>query len=142
MNAVSCQFKVDAANGCAFFKWRDVIVAKDGIESLRDFEGHSRFRDDLSRFTDLRQVSWSIAQARALVPAQREFLRRHPEQAGAKFAILVGNDADFGTARLFISEIGYDNASVFRQLDAALAWLGLPAEAGDPFADMDGDTDS
>lgn len=143
---MSCQVRVDAANGCALFRWRDTVLAKNAAEALQEFERNNDFRRDLSRFSDLRQVTWSIDQARAMVPLQREFLRRYPEQAAARFAILVGNDADFGTARLFISETGYDNAAVFRRLDEALAWLGLPAEVGDPFANMgtdaDGETDS
>ncbi len=55
-----------------------------------------------------------------------------------KVAILASSDVGFGTMRMLASMRERPGLvlNVFRDLEEAKAWLGLPADLGDPFEDM------
>ncbi len=55
-----------------------------------------------------------------------------------RVAILTSSDLGFGMMRMLVlmRERPELVLNVFRDLEEAKAWLGLPAELGDPFEDM------
>ena len=50
---------------------------------------------------------------------------------GYKLAIVAGDDAVFGMARMYqtLTEANLPHVAVFRDLDAAARWLGVGAES-------------
>lgn len=136
---MSCVFRSDEALGCIFVQWRGTFSRKEADAYSRDVAKLPGFHAGLDFFHDMRQadvtVSSTVIRDAAKVespPSKTDSVR--------KAAILVSSDVGFGMMRMlatFRDRPGLD-VDVFRDLEEARAWLGLPAEIGDPFADMGG----
>jgi len=134
---MSCVFKCDETLGCIFVQWHGTFSRKGADAYSRDVAKLSGFHAGMNFFHDMRKadmkVSGSVIRDAARVESP-------PSNSGAvrKGAILVSSDVGFGMMRMlatFRERPGLD-LDVFRDLEEAKAWLGLPAEIGDPFVDM------
>ena len=77
---------------------------------------------------DLRSVTRGPDSAAELRHAAQLVERGHKQWAGSRVAIVVARDVDFGMARMFqvFAEDAGVEFEVFRELEAALDWLGSP----------------
>ena len=89
----------------------------------------TRFDVLFNMLVDLRQAESSVRGAGTLKESA-EFMRRQyvSTTARPKIAVVASEDISFGLARMyemFSEEVPWE-FEVFRAVDAALAWLGLP----------------
>lgn len=96
-----------------------------------------RFDRSYNHLVDLRQTE-SNARSSEVLREFAEFAQKQYENTAAspKIAVVAPNDVSFGLARmyeLFSGTIPWDFV-VFRSMDAALAWLGLPGDLMDGFS--------
>ena len=129
--------KVNVEVGCVFIKWRGVITRESYIAYQRDVETSPAFRPGLNRFHDMRDVdvNHTPEDIRRFAAYAAETAARH----GARnSATLAPTDLAFGMSRLAhgeLSDLNLDHRT-FRDMDAAMTWLGLPEKIGDPFVDL------
>ena len=107
-----------------------VISCGWGIVSDQDLLGHARalardpaFKPSMNQVYDFRDVvDQDIGGATVL-----ELANLSPFGPGARRAIIVRGDAAFGMARMFqiLRDRARDEIQVYRELEAALAWLEL-----------------
>ncbi len=137
---MSCVIKCDETLGCIFVQWRGTFSRKEADAYSRDVAKLPGFHAGLNFFHDMRladvKVSGAVVRDAAKVDSP-------PCRPGAirKGAILVSSDVGFGMMRMlaaFRDRPGLD-LDVFRDLEEAKAWLGLPEDIGDPFVEMNDD---
>ena len=94
------------------------------------FEGDA-FKPPMNILVDLRETNSSSRSPEALLRFA-EFVRAKPADSTAsiKVAVVAPKDLSFGLARMYeiLSDSVHWNFVVFRAMDAALAWLGLPED--------------
>jgi hypothetical protein len=129
--------KSDDALGCIFIKWRGTFSSEEGSAHYREIAGLVGFQQGSHLFHDARLVDVSVPTseirdvAKAPSPKVDSAIVR-------KVAILVSSDLGFGMMRMLgaMRERPGLVLNVFRDLEEAKAWLGLPADLGDPFEYM------
>ena len=129
--------RINAAVGCVFIKWRGVITRESYIAYQQDVELSPAFRPGLNRFHDIREAAANHTpeDIRSFANYAIDTAARHGAQ---KSATLAPTDLAFGMSRLAhgeMSALDLDHQT-FRDLDAAMVWLGLPGDLGDPFVDL------
>ena len=100
-----------------------VFTDQDLLTHHTAFTRDPRFRPGFNQLADLRDVT-SLAVTSAGV---RQQVRETPFGAGSRRALVVGSDVAFGMARMFqiLQDESVADVEIFRELDDALAWLGL-----------------
>jgi hypothetical protein len=87
------------------------------------------FHPGLSQLIDSRDVT----ESKATVDGIRALIAGNPYGKGSRRAFVASSDTIYGLARMFeLARVGAeDEFRVFRSMDEARAWLGLPPEAHD-----------
>lgn len=113
-----------------------VLTRAWGVVTNRDLFGHAtalardpQFRRDMRQLADFRgmtDVGFDSASVHAMVGL-------NPFGKGARRAVLVPTDVGYGMVRMYqmLRDPALDELDVFRQLDAALEWLGLQEDAAE-----------
>ncbi len=129
--------KSDDARGCIFIKWRGTFSYEEGSAHYREVAEFVGFQRGSHLFHDIRLVDVDVPASeihKVAVAASPKV----DSNAVRKVAILVSSDVGFGMMRMLalMRERPGLVLNVFRDLEEAKAWLGLPADVGDPFEDM------
>jgi hypothetical protein len=129
--------KSENALDCIFIRWSGTFSYEEGAAFYREIAGYESFQQGSHLFHDVRLADVDVPSseihsvATAASPKVNANIVR-------KVAILTCSDLSFGMMRMLalIRERPGLVLNVFRDLDEAKAWLGLPADLGDPFEDM------
>ncbi len=102
-----------------------VITDQDAREHVEDLRNHPEFEADFNQLFDARGVT-SVELSGACV---REIASMRMFGEGSRRAFVAGTDVVFGMVRMFemLRDDTPDEIRVFRNIDDARAWLGLPA---------------
>ena len=128
----------DLANGVILVRWTGRLSAAEVLRyttELYDLDGHRRGNPGLH---DAR--AWDVdvpaAEIRRIVYND---VAEPPRRAARRVALVVGGDLAYGMLRMYctLREDTHLAPDVFRDMEAAKAWLGLAHIAGDPFAGWD-----
>jgi hypothetical protein len=102
------------------------VTVEDLIESARDLDAIEQTTPGLPRLADATGVPGTriIFTELVLLTAERELA---PRSYPCRFAILVDSDLGFGVAGMFEALLDHPQVEVevFRDRQAALAWLGV-----------------
>ena len=132
--------KSDDALGCIFIKWRGTFSAEEGFAQYRETAQLESFQQGSHLFHDARLGDFNIPNSEIRKVAEAPSPKVDSNNV-RKVATLVSSDLAFGMMRAlgaFRERPGLE-LKVFRDLEEAKAWLGLPADLGDPFEDMEWD---
>ena len=133
---MTIEYRYEEAWNCVLIRVSGAMQPDEYRLMIRQQSADSRIRPGHLRFNDTRRVN-EIPDAdttRAFAQLSNEFERMQPMQ---RSAILVAGETLFGMARLFQAHRGEsdEKIGVFQGLAQAFEWLGLPADAPDPFSD-------
>ena len=129
--------KSDDALGCIFIRWSGTFSSEEGAAHYREIAGYESFQKGAHLFHDTRLVDVDVPTSEIRKVATAPSPKVDPDVA-RKVAILASSDFGFGMMRMLalMRERPGLVLDVFRDLEEAKAWLGLPADLGDPFEDM------
>jgi len=110
------------------------VTDEEFLSFYRDLYETAGFDDSFNLLVDLRHTESSVRSTAALAELVN-FMRRQylSTTRRPKVAVVAPEDISFGLARMyegFSSDVPWDFV-VFRAVDAALAWLGLPENLTD-----------
>ena len=119
-------YRIDRELGIVFSRgWGD-LTDEELVAHQRSLAVDADFLPNLSQLADAREVTEVHATAHGV----HELIAGNPFGKGARRAFVAYNDTIFGLARMF--ELGrpspQDEFRVFRSIDEARTWLGLPPE--------------
>ena len=129
--------KIDEKTGCALIKWHGIFSLDENRKFRSDTADNAAFQACTKRLHDTRGVDISVPSSVIRTVAHADPVTTEPF-VEVRSAILVSSEMAFGMMRMF-STMYQDprmNMRVFRNLGDAKAWLGLPADLGDPFDTM------
>ena len=119
-------YRIDTELGIVFSFGTGTVTDEDLLNHQRSVSADPLFHPGLSQLVDGRGVT----EVKATVHGIRALISGNPYGSGSKRAFVAPNDTIFGMARMF--ELGRVNAEddfrVFRSMDPAREWLGLPPE--------------
>jgi hypothetical protein len=119
-------FRIDTEHRIVFSRGWGVLSDEDLIEHQRLLAADPDFRPDLSQLANAREVT----DVRATAQGVHQMIAGNPFGKGARRAFVTANDTIYGLARMF--ELGRvdprDECRVFRDMDEARAWRGLPLQ--------------
>ncbi len=129
--------KSDDALGCIFIRWSGTFSSEEGAAHYREIAGYESFQKGAHLFHDTRLVDVDVPTSEVRKVATAPSSKVDPDVV-RKVAILASSDLGFGMMRMLavMRERPGLVLNVFRDLEEAKAWLGLPADLGDPFEDM------
>ncbi len=132
--------KIDEVLECAFIKWHGVFSWEEHRIYGRETADEASFQKCPKRFHDARRVVFDIP-APEVHRVARSVTSRNDTPGMPWSVILVSSELGLDVMRMFatMSDLSGMNLNVFRELKEAKAWLGLPADVGDPFKDMPSD---
>ncbi len=125
------------ALGCIFIRWSGTFSSEEGAAHYREISGYEIFQKGAHLFHDTRLVDVDVPTSEVQKVATAASPKVGPDIV-RKVAILASSDFGFGMMRMLASMRERPGLvlDVFRDLEEAKAWLGLPADPGDPFEDM------
>ena len=129
--------KSEDALGCIFIRWRGTFSYEEGAAHYREVAEFESFQQGSHIFHDVRLVNIDVP-ASEIQSVAKAASPKVTANTVRKVAILTSSDLGFGMMRMLalMRERPELVLNVFRDLEEAKAWLGLPAELGDPFEDM------
>jgi hypothetical protein len=108
-----------------------IVTDQEFLDSYEALFNDPDYDLNFSRLVDLRKTDSSSRSSEAL-RAIAALVRRRYEgvETAPKTAVVAPRDLSFGLARMYqaLSELVPGDVVVFRSVDAALAWLGVPDE--------------
>ena len=127
----------DEALGCIFIKWHGTFSYEEVSAYFREVAELVGFQKGSHLFHDARLMDVNVPASEIHNVAKTATPKLDPNIV-YKIAILTSSDVNFGMLRMFatIRERPGLVLNVFRDLEKAKVWLGLPADLGDPFEDM------
>ena len=129
--------KSNDAHGCIFIKWCGPFSSEEGLAQYREIAELASFQQGAHLFHDARLVDFNVPNSEirkvAEAPSPKVI-----SNIVRKVATLASSELGFGMMRTLaaIRERPGLELNVFRDLEEAKTWLGLPADLGDPFEDM------
>jgi hypothetical protein len=124
------EYRIEVSLRTVFTTPFGAITDPDLREHVENLRNHPEFESDFNQLFDARDVT-SVELSGACV---REIATARLFGEGSLRAFVVTADVAFGMARMFEMLRGdaLDEIRVFRNIDDARAWLGLPAEESPP----------
>jgi hypothetical protein len=121
---VPVSYRIDREGRTVFTKASGVVTDADVLEFQKRLGDDPDFETDFRQLADCRAIE-EIALTRGGV---EEASSRSPFGAGSLRAFVVSGDAAFGMARMFenLRHRARDEVRVFRDVEEARRWLGLP----------------
>lgn len=116
-------YVLDEAHSLVLSRAWGALTDQELLSHLTTFANDPRFRPTFHQLADLREVT-NLAVTSSGIRYQ---VRESPFAAGSQRALVVSSDVAFGMARMFqiLHDESAGDVEVFRNLDDALAWLGL-----------------
>jgi len=118
-------FTIDTSRRLVLSRGWGVLNDRELVAHVRALAQDPRFRPDLHQLCDFIDVT----DVRVTAAGVREMTGLKPFGAGARRAFAVSSDVAYGMARMYqiMREDAPDEVEVFRDIDAALEWLGVAA---------------
>jgi hypothetical protein len=124
---MSFDYHVDPIRGLVISRAWGILTDQDLLAHPRALAEDPLFRPSMNQLTDFREVTDFRVESATI----HRIAGLSPFGAGARRALLVGSESLYGMARMYqiLRDTAPDDLQVFRELDAALEWLGLKADA-------------
>ena len=123
---MSASYRIDTELGIVFSVGTGTVTDEDLVNHQESVSRDPLFHPGLSQLVDGRAVT----EVKATPQGIRALISGNPYGHGSKRAFVAPNDTNNGLARMF--ELGRidaeDEFRVFRSMDQAREWLGLPPE--------------
>lgn len=131
-------YTIDLEHGCIFVKWSGIVTAHDIIAFNREIAQDPGYQLGLNQLVDLRRAKIEASSNEIRQIAGAVFKERDANEGHRKGAMLISGKADYGLMRMIDMMIEQTRSEMrpFRELDEAMAWLGLPETLGDSFETM------
>src|SRR5687768_14083050 len=99
------------------------VTVEEVEKHNRDLAGDPRFKPDFKQLVDLTQMTEILYDSASVTKSAEH----HVFAPGARRALVAASDATFGMSRMFAiqSERVGQRIEVFRDMNAATAWLGV-----------------
>ncbi len=123
-------YRIDLELGAVFTTITGVLTDEEMIRHKEQLVKDPDFRPDLKQLSDVR----GIESLDVTPEGVRHFAvmdKEHASRLGEhRLAIVASEDAVFGTARMYqmFTEQNVEHVQVFRDMETAREWLGLPPE--------------
>ncbi len=120
--------KSEDALGCIFIRWRGTFSYEEGAAHYREVAEFESFQQGSHLFHDVRLVNVDVP-ASEIQSVAKAASPKVTAKTVRKVAILTSSDLGFGMMRMLATmrERPELVLNVFRDLEEAKAWLGLPA---------------
>lgn len=125
-------YRIDTARGLVLTTATGVLTDDELLEHKRALAADPAFAPGMRQLSDVRaveQLAVTSEGVRLMVALDRD----QADQLGDyRLAIVTGADVVFGTARMYqtMTDDQLNHVQIFRDMDDARAWLGLPPDAG------------
>ena len=118
-----CSYTIDLARSLVLSRGWGVLTDGELLAHVRALTVDTRFVRNFYQLADLRDVEDVEVSASTI----REMARLNPYGDGSRRAVVVTSDVLFGMARMYqiLRDEPTDRLEIFRELDAALRWLGI-----------------
>ncbi len=117
-------YRIDTGTNTAYSRAWGTVTDDEFLAHQRAISADPRFRRDMRQLLDGR----GITEVKVTIPGIHKLIAGNPYGKGARRALVSGSEVVYGMSRVF--ELGRvtpeDEFRVFRALDEALTWLGLP----------------
>ncbi len=119
--------RFDHPVGCYFAMWTGRVHAEDVISFFGEIVRHPEFRSGMNRLHDCRDAVFDLSQ-KEIDAIARSYAEARSAFGDGKVAVLVRADLSFDAARIFLTlaDLKPGLMGVYRDLELARAWLGLP----------------
>lgn len=115
-------FAIDQTRSAVLSRGWGTVTGHELLAHARTLAADARFHPHFCQLVELREVVTVDASSASI----SELAEVSPFGAGARRAIVVSTDVAYGMARMFqILRTTPDEIFVFRDMEAALAWLGM-----------------
>ena len=120
------EYRIEVSLRTVFTTPFGTYTDRDAREHVEDLRNHPNFESDFNQLFDARGVT-SVELSGACV---REIASIRMFGEGSRRAFVAGTDVVFGMVRMFemLRDDALDEIRVFRNIDDARAWLGLPID--------------
>ena len=118
-----CSYTIDLTRALVLSRGWGVLTDGELLAHVRALTVDPRFVRNFYQLADLRDVADVEVSAATI----REMARLNPYGDGSRRAVVVTSDVLFGMARMYqiLRDEPTDQLEIFRELDAALRWLGI-----------------
>jgi hypothetical protein len=125
---MAISYRIDPQLGLVHTTATGVLKDEELLAHKRRLAEDPEFKPEMKELSDVRAVERlevTTEGVRRLVATDQE---QAPQLSDYKLALVVSTDIVFGMARMYqtLTEESVENVRVFRELDEARAWLGLP----------------
>ncbi|MGE5176012.1 MAG: hypothetical protein ACM3JJ_06505 [Hyphomicrobiales bacterium] len=126
---------IDLARGIVFSRGYGTVTDGDLLAHAKALGADPRFRATFRQIVDFRDLSEIMVTSDGV----RSLAQIHPFHRQAHRAIVVSSDAVFGLTRMFalLADADPEHFGIFRSLEPAMEWVGLPATTPWPDAAPD-----
>jgi hypothetical protein len=116
-------YTIDQTRSIVLSRGWGIITDRELLAHTRALAADPRFAPHFCQLADLRDITHLQVTGVTI----RQLARLSPFEAGARRALVGSTDAVYGMARMFqlMRDKSPDDIQVFRDLDAALEWLGM-----------------
>jgi hypothetical protein len=120
------EYRIEVSQRTVFTTPFGALTDRDAREHVEELRNHPDFESDFNQLFDARDVT-SVELSGACV---RDIATERMFGEGSLRAFVVATDLAFGMARMFemFRDDALDQIRVFRKIDDARAWLGLPVD--------------
>ena len=122
-------FMIDKKNGVVYRRIWGIATPEEMVESYGAVFEHPDFRAGMLALTDMRDIEPTAAKKDILKVVS--FVRKRARELGEmKVAYVVATEVSFEKVRGVkegLEETGVD-VGIFRTMESAIEWLGLPAD--------------
>lgn len=124
-------YRIDQARHLVLTTATGILADNDVLDLKRRLVADPAFRPDMRQLSDVRGITAlqvTAAGVRGMVALDSANASR---LEGHRLAIVTGEDVVFGMARMYqsMTEQNLPGVGVFRDYDAAAAWLGVTLES-------------
>jgi hypothetical protein len=123
---VPAAYTIDTSRCLVLSRGWGVLTGEDLLSHVQALAADPRFVPTFHQLVELRDVTGALPTAAAI----RQLVLHNPFREGSRRAVVVGSDLAYGLARMYemMRANSPDLLEVFRDMDLALEWLGIPGE--------------
>ena len=123
---MAINFQIDPEQQLVHLRMTGTLTNQDAFDLLAELRQHPDFKPHFKELADLRRLERNEVTGDALVQLARDSVY----DTDVRRAIVVGNDTDYGLARLYrlLAQNNPEVIELFWSMKEAREWLGLPPE--------------
>jgi len=126
---MSFDYQIDVARRLVISRGWGALTDQDLLSHAASLAKDPRFQRDMRQLVDFREV----ARIEFATGTIHRMVGVNPFGAGARRAFVLSSAGAYGMARMYqsLSDPSPDKVELFRELEPALAWLGLTDDASE-----------